>query len=209
MKGPHRHVLAAVLGLGLLAAMLGLVLLDGLISAEPPERVALREVVFRDPPPPPPPPVTREDQAEDPRPELSAARQQLPLELTTMDLDIKVPAGHLTREGSGWGDGIDGVGLGTVDLQDLDGIPSVIRAPLIDDYPEALTAQGITGFKVMMHILIDERGRPQLIEVLASEYPPYNSRLDDFVREVRFTPPTLLGVPVRTEYAWPVLFGQP
>ena len=188
--------------------MLGLVLLDGLISVDSPERVAVREVVLRDPPPPPPPPVTRQDQADDPRPELSEAAQQLPLDLTTMDLSIKVPAGRLTSRGAGLGEGL-GVGLGSVDLQDLDGIPSVIRAPVLDDYPEALLDQGIKGFKVVLHIMVDERGRPRLIEVLDSDYPPYNSRLGEFVSEVRFTPPTLLGVPVRTEYAWPVLIKLP
>lgn len=208
MKKARRHVLATVVGLGLLAAMLGLVLLDGLISVEPPERVAVREVVFRDPPPPPPPPVTRQDQADDPRPDLSATRVQLPLELTTMDLNIKVSAGRPDTQGSGFGEGI-GVGLGTVGLKDLDGIPSVIRAPIVDDYPEALLEQGIKSFEVMLHIMVDEQGRPHLIEVLDSAYPPYDARLGDFVSDVRFTPPTLLGVPVRTEYAWPVLIKLP
>ena len=209
MKKPRRHILAGILGLGLLAALLGLVVLDGIISAEPPEMVALRRVVFRDPPPPPPPPVTRQNQADEPRPELSAARQQLPIELTTMDLDIEIPAGQLSGSGSGdWGEGI-GVNLGLVDLQNLDGIPVVVRAPIIDDYPEALLEQGIGEFEVMLHILVDERGRPFLIDVLDSGYPPYNPRLDDFVSEVRFTPPTLLGVPVRSEYAWPLLIKLP
>lgn len=208
MNKSRRHILASVLGVGALAVMLGLIVLDGLISAEPRERVALREVVFRDPPPPPPPPVNREDPAEDPSPELSSARRQAPLELTTMDLNIKVPAGQLTGEGAGWGDGI-GVDLGTVDLKDLDGFPQVVRAPVLDDYPEALLDEGIGGFEVVLHILIDEQGRPYLIEVLASAYPPYNEKLEDFVREVRFTPPTVLGVPVRTEYAWPLLIKLP
>jgi len=208
MKNVRRHMLAAVLGFGLLAALVGLILLDGRISVEPPETVALREVVFRDPPPPPPPPVTRQDEADDSRPQLSESRQQLALELTTMDLDLKVPAGRLSTEGSGWGDGI-GVGLGTIDLNDLDGIPVVITSPLIDDYPEALIVQGVRSFNVLLHIMIDEQGRPYLIDVLDSAYPPYNARLNNFVSEVRFTPPTLLGVRVRTEYAWPVLIQLP
>lgn len=209
MKTAHRHMLSAVFGMGLLAALLGLVVLDGLISATPPEAVTMREVVLRDPPPPPPPPVTRQEQAEDPRPELGAAREQIPIELTTMDLNVEIPAGQLS--GSGFGDlgrGL-GVDLGTVDLEDLDGIPTVVRAPVIDDYPEALREEGVGGFEVVLHILVDEQGRPYLIEVLDSAYPPYNARLDEFVSEVRFTPPTLLGVPVRTEYAWPLLIRLP
>ena len=208
MKNARRHILAAVLGISLLTALVGLVLLDGLISVEPPETVALREVVFRDPPPPPPPPVTRQDQTDDRRPELSEARQQLPLELTTMDLDFKVPAGQLSSDGAGWGYGI-GMGLGTVGLDDLDGTPTVIRAPIIDDYPEALVDQGIRSFEVVLHIMVDEQGRPYLIEILESAYPPYNSRLNEFVSGVRFTPPTLLGVAVKTEYSWPVLLKLP
>jgi hypothetical protein len=153
--------------------------------------------------------VTRQDRAEDPSPELSAAREQLPIELTTMDLNLKVPAGQLTGTGLGdWGDG-SGVNLGTVDLNDLDGIPSVVRAPIIDDYPKALIDRGIGEFNVLLHILVDEQGRPYLIEVLSSGYPPYNPSLDEFVADVRFTPPTVLGVPVRTEYAWPLLIRMP
>jgi hypothetical protein len=208
VKRSGRHILAAALGVGMLAVLLGLIVLDGLISAEPRETVALRPVAFRDPPPPPPPPVTREDPVEDPSPELSEAARQVPLELTTMNLEIKVPAGQLTGEGGGWGDGI-GVDLGTVDLGDLDGIPQVVRSPVLDDYPEELLDQGIGGFEAVVHILIDEQGRPYLIEVLGSAYPPYNPKLEDFVAEVRFTPPTMLGIPVRTEYAWPLLIKLP
>lgn len=206
MTKARRHALAAVLGVAVLAGILGLVVLDGLVSVEPPETVALREVVFRDPPPPPPPPVTRQDQAEDPRPELDSARLELPLELTTMELDLKVPAGQLSGAGSGWGEGI-GVDLGTFDLGDLDEIPTLVRAPAIQ-FPEALLEQGVREFDVLLHILVDEQGRPYLIEVLASEYPPYNQELDDFVSEVRFTPPTVLGVRVRAEYAWPLLLRK-
>lgn len=208
MKNARRHLLAAVLGIGLLAALLGLILLDGLITADPPETVALRQVVFRDPPPPPPPPVTRQDQADDPRPQMSEPRQQLQLELTTMDLDLKVPAGQMTGEGSGLGDGI-GVGLGTVGLSDLDGIPTVVRAPIIDNYPGELVVQGIRSFDVVLHIMVDEQGRPYLIEIIESTYPPYNEKLDEFISQVRFTPPTLLGVPVRAEYSWPIGINLP
>jgi len=208
MKKSRRHMLAATLGVGMLAVLLGLIVLDGLISAEPRETVTLRKVNLHDPPPPPPPPVTRDDPIDDPRPELSSARRQAPIELTTMALDIKVPAGQLSGEGTGWGEGL-GIDLGTVNLEDLDGIPQVVRAPVLDDYPEELLDQGIRGFEALRHILIDEQGRPYLIEVLASAYPPYNPKLSDFVSEVRFTPPTVLGVPVRTEYAWPLLIKLP
>ena len=209
MSKLRRHIVSVVLGLGLLVGLLALVVLDGLIGAEPPEAVALRRVALRDPPPPPPPPVTRQEETEDPRPQISAARQQIPIELTTMDLDIEITAGLLS--GDGFGDLGQGLGfdLGTVDLSDLDGIPTVVRAPVIDDYPEALIEEGIRGFEVVLHILIDEQGRPYLVEILGSGYPPYNARLDEFVSEVRFTPPTLLGVPVRTEYAWPLLIRLP
>lgn len=208
MKTTQRYLAASAIGVGLLAALLVLVYLDSLVSAEPPETVALREIRFRQPPPPPPPPVTRQDQVDDPRPELSEARRTVPLELTTMELDIKIPAGELGGEGSGWSAGI-GIDLGTVELDGLDEIPSVIRAPVIDDYPMALADQGYDALKVKLHISIDERGRPYLIEVLETNYPPYNPKLAEFVSQVRFTPPTLLGVPVRTEFAWPLLIPQP
>lgn len=204
----QRRIVAAVSGVVLLAVILGLVFLDGLISADPPQTVALRDVQFREPPPPPPPPQTRPAEAEDPRPQLSQARMELPLELTTMDLDLKVPAGKLSSSGSGWGEGL-GVDLGTVNLEDLDGIPMVISAPIIDDFPQELLDKGVKGFNVVLHISIDEQGRPELLEVLASGYPPYNPNLRSFVSAVRFTPPTVLGVPVRTEYAWPLLIQLP
>ena len=42
-----------------------------------------------------------------------------------------------------------------------------------------------------------------------SQKRQFQVELNEFVADVRFTPPTVLGVPVRTEYAWPLLIRMP
>jgi TonB family protein len=209
MNATRRRLLAVLFGCGLLAATLLLIFLDGLMSVEPPARVTLREVALYDPPPPPPPPVPRQDQTREATPELSSARRQIPIELTTMDLGIELDAGTLSGIGVGedWGGAID-VEVGSVEFSDLDDTPVVLSSPLIR-YPQELLDQGIKSFVVRLHILIDEQGRAYLISVIESDYPAYDTELRDYVSDVRFSPPTFLGVPVRTEFLWPVEFLAP
>jgi hypothetical protein len=207
LKIDRRRLLATLSGLSLLLALLALVFLDGVDVPELPERLAVREVRLYQEPPPPPPPVNNRDEARDAGPPMSLSPIETLIPLETLDLDVELTAGSFGDFGfgtGGLGDGF-GAGLGTVGLGELDSMPVVRSAPIYP-YPIELSEAGIHRFLVDLHILVDEEGVPHLLGIVESPYPSQNQSVAEFVDGVRFTPPTKLGIPVRTEYLWPVLF---
>jgi hypothetical protein len=207
MSPRRRKLLAMLCGVGLLLALLALVFLDGFEVPEPPERVAVRDVQFYQAPPPPPPPATSRESSSQIGQPLSLTTIETPITLETMDLDVEIAAGSFGDFGfgdGGLGEGL-GEGLGKVGLGELDSLPYVISAPIYP-YPIELSEAGIERFLVRLHILIDEEGVPRLLGIVENPHPSENQRIAEFVGDVRFTPPRKLGIPVSTEYLWPVLF---
>lgn len=204
-----RHALATLLAAVLLALLLLLASLDSLYEPEPPERVVLREVAMYTPPPPPPPPVTAQSSSSSAGPPLNVVNQPLSLDLQLMSLDVTLPAGQYGNFGTGDEAVMDGIGVdwGTVGLSELDGLPSVVNAPVLL-WPEELEDTSVTQFEVVFHILIDEEGRVHPVRILSNPYPSMHDELMEYASRVRFSPPTRLGVPVRTEYSWPVLYTR-
>jgi TonB family protein len=82
-----------------------------------------------------------------------------------------------------------------------------VNAPVLT-WPESLDDSAIDEFEVVFHILIDETGRVFPVRIVENSYPELNEELMEFASRVRFSPPTRLGVPVRTEYLWPVLYSR-
>jgi len=71
-------------------------------------------------------------------------------------------------------------------------------------YPGEATARGIAEFDLEYDIVVDEEGRPYPIALLRNPFPDLTQEFLDYASKVRFSPPTRLGIPVRTEYLWPV-----
>lgn len=207
MTSRRRHLVAALSGTGLLVALLGLVVLDGITVPDVPERLNVREVQLYQPPPPPPPPLTARDPSTDQGSPLSIAKLDTAVSLETLDLNVDIAAGSYGDFGLGTGSFGEGLGdaLGIVGFGELDSDPIVLSAPIYP-YPEELTDAGITRFLVSFHILIDQEGTPHLIRILENPHPSEQARLVEWLAGVRFSPPLKLGLPVRTEYEWPVLF---
>lgn len=218
MTDRQRHWLAASLGTGLVLLLVLVASFD--MSGEPnaPERFVLTEVsTFEPPPPPPPPPATPNNTpsggSTGNEPTLRSSRA--PVTLDTMQLDIQFAAaevGNLNIAGLGRGIGLgigDGTGDGSgsgfelVTLSELDEQPVVLSAPVFP-FPEAATARGLTEFDLRYNILIDEEGRTFPIALVQNPFPSLNSEFMEWASRVRFSPPTRLGIPVRTEYSWPV-----
>jgi hypothetical protein len=203
MSPLRRHALSVALGGGLLVLMLLILSLDDLIEPGAPPALETTEVKLYEPPPPPPPPAETVRGFSDARPAFMNTNTETPLELLAMELDVKMNRGGLGELGTGdFGDAF-GVDYGIVDIASLDKLPDVLSYPL-HETPKEIVEQGIEFVDVRLHIVIDKDGRPYLISVLESSYPGYNKYLRDYVSKVRFTPPTLLGTPVRTEFIWPV-----
>jgi hypothetical protein len=119
------------------------------------------------------------------------------------DLDIAgLGKGIGLGTGDGRGDG-SGTGFGLATLSELDQVPAVVSAPLFP-YPTEASERGITEFDLRYRILIDEEGRTYPIALVQNPFPALDALFMDYASKVRFTPPTRLGIPVRTEYVWPV-----
>ena len=207
----RRHAYAVLLAAALLGVLLLLASLDGVYMPEAPQRTELRavEMYAPPPPPPPPPPLSSSDSASLSGPPLSLANQAISLDLQIMDLDVSVPAGQFGDFGQGLGGDGAGMGIdwGAVNLSELDGHPYVENAPVLS-WPDALKDSAIDEFSVMFHIFIDETGRVHPVRIVESPHPDLDQQLMDYASKVRFSPPTQLGIPVRTEYLWPVLFSR-
>jgi hypothetical protein len=179
---------------------------------EKPPEILTREVRSFSPPPPPPPPAKQQGGPGSPRPSLARARVKTPVELEVMDLVADIGAGSIGGIGTG-GTG-DGSGLGggggweIVGLSELDNIP-MVRSASIMNYPEEAIKQNVQEFEVEIHIVIDENGRTHPIRILKNPFPSINSEIMKYTSTVMFTPPTKLGVPVKTEYLWPLLMKKP
>lgn len=210
MNALQRQLLAGFLGTALLLALLLLAALDNAFAPQPPELIPLTEVqMYSPPPPPPPPPVSQQQRSSESSPTLVLENVQSDLALKIMPLDVNLSPGEFGGTGQGVGGLGDGTGVdwGTVNLSELDGVPSVISAPLLV-YPEELSNQGFNEFRVQFHILIDEEGRTYPVRLIDNPHPALTRQLLDYAASVRFTPPTSLGVPVRVEYLWPVVFSK-
>jgi hypothetical protein len=219
MTPQKRRWLAGALGTGLVLLLVVLASLDTLGDLGVPQRFVLTEVTAYQappPPPPPPPPSSRSD----PRAggsrgsQLALESRRTPVELDQMQLNVQFVAAQLGEvnlgklgqgigagSGDGTGDGSGGYGLAT--LSELDQQPMVVSAPVFP-YPDAAVAQGLTEFDLQFHILIDEEGVTYPLAVVRNPLPALNAEFLEFASKVRFTPPTRLGIPVRTEYLWPV-----
>jgi hypothetical protein len=210
MSALQRQLLAGFLGSALLLVLLLLASLDNAFAPEPPELIPLTEVqMYSPPPPPPPPPVSQQQRSSEASPTLVLEDVQSDLALKIMPLDVQLSPGEFGGTGRGVGGLGEGTGVdwGTVNLSELDGVPGVVSAPLLA-YPEELSNQGINQFVVRFHILIDEEGRTYPVRLVENPYPAMAQRLTDYAAGVRFTPPTRLGIPVRVEYLWPVIFSK-
>lgn len=206
-----RHVFSVLLAAVLLGLLLLLASLDGVYLPEAPQRTVLRpvEMYTPPPPPPPPPPMSSSNSSSLAGPPLSLANQAISLDLQTMDLDVSLPAGQFGDFGQGLGGDGTGMGIdwGAVSLSELDGHPYVENAPVLA-WPDELKDSAIDKLSVMFHIVIDETGRVHPVRIVENAYPDLHQELMDYAAKVRFSPPTQLGIPVRTEYLWPVLFTR-
>ena len=223
LSNRNRQLLAPCLGTLLLIVLLLLASLDVEYEVEPPPKISMHEVRMYSPPPPPPPPPMEQNAQSSPMPSLTTANVEDPVKLDFMELEVGMEAVGVSGFGTGGPGGGGGLGTGgegewgTVALSELDNIPIIRSYPLMrpdDDnpllgWPKEAVKQNIREFVVMLHIAIDEEGRTYPIRIVQNPFPTMNEEILEFVSAVRFTPPTRLGVPVKTEYLWDLLIKRP
>ncbi len=217
LSDKNRKILASCSGTLLLIILLLLASLDIEYEVETPPKIIMHEVQMYSLPPPPPTPIKQEGAPDSPMPSLFIANAEDPAKLDIMELEVDMeniaisgfgtggPGGYGGDDlGMGWGGQGD---LGTVSLPELDNIPMVISAPSME-YPKEALDRNILEYKIELHIVIDEAGRTYPISILENPFPSKNKKILEFASQVRFTPPTKQGVPVKAEYLWPVVFRK-
>ena len=214
----QRRWVAGSLATGLVLLLVFIASFDLSGNMKPPERFVLTEVSTFEAPPPPPPPPARSSS----RPaggstgaQLTLRSSRAPISLDKMNLDVQFAAaevGNLNIAGLGNGVGLgsgdgfgngSGSGYGLAGVSELDQVPMVVSAPTFT-YPPEATARGLSEFNIKYHIVIDEEGRTYPIALVENPFPSLNEQFMAFAAQVRFSPPTRLGIPVKTEYVWPV-----
>ncbi len=211
----QRRWLAGSLGTGLVLLLLVVASLDTLGDLDAPERFVLTEVTTLETPPPPPPQPARPSDSRSGGSTgslLAMESRRDPVSLDLLDLNVQIRPGELNLGGLGAGIGVgsgdgtgdgSGGGFGLATLSELDQPPTVVSAPVFA-YPAEATARGIGEFDLQFHIVIDEEGRVYPIAMVFNPFPTLSNAFLEYASQVRFSPPTRLGIPVRTEYLWPL-----
>lgn len=91
----------------------------------------------------------------------------------------------------------------TYDLNQLDDYPrllNIINAKL----PADLAAQGIDELQLVMHVIIHETGRVQLLELEPQPYQQLEPLAEQIAKQAHFTAPLHQGEKVKAEFYWPV-----
>lgn len=218
MTTRQRRWLAGALGLGLVGLLLVLAAFDNLYNPEPRgDATTVRAVELYEPPPPAPPPARPSNSRSGGSAGMALTfdNARAPIALDTMQLDVQLAVAELGSlnlgglgkgigigSGDGTGDG-SGTGFGLVTLSELDQLPTVLSAPVMG-YPDEAVERGLAEFELQFHILIDEQGITYPIALVQNPFPSLNADFLAWAARVRFSPPTRLGIPVRTEYTWPV-----
>jgi hypothetical protein len=214
----QRRWIAVSLATGLVLGLVFIASFDLGGNMEAPERFVLTEVTtFEAPRPPPPPPPRPSNRpaggSTGNEPTLRSSRA--PVSLDTMNLNVQFAAAEIGNlniaglgkgVGLGVGDGVgdgNGSGFGLAGVSELDQVPMVVSAPVFA-YPAEATERGLTEFNLRYHIVIDEQGRTYPIALVENPFPSLNAQFMAYAAQVRFSPPTRLGIPVKTEYVWPV-----
>ena len=225
LSDANRRILASCLGILLLIILLLLASFNSGVEFERPPEITLHEVkLYSEPPEPPPAPMKKQGDPGSPLPSLAVTKVKEAVELEVMNLDVMALEGDIAAggKGKGTGGGMGGFGIGgtgdgfgsggggwgTVGLSELDRIP-IVRSAGIMAYPKKASDMNVQEFEVVVHIIVDEEGRTYPVRVIQNPFPSMNDDLIKYISSVRFTPPIKLGVPVKKEYAWPLLFKNP
>lgn len=210
----YRRVIALV-GASLLATLIFLLIpITQQLQSPAPATIDVRKVVTIVPPTTPPPPPSSQPKPQKtppPKPKFQQQTQQLqidPLDLVLTPsigeaLAIGITSGNFQTETDTLGD------LQQIfTFQDLAQAPRITNRPSIQ-FPRELTRQGITQGRVVALIEINEKGRATVLEIISSTHPQLIKVARNAIRQARFTPPTVDGIPQTVRGEWPLSLSAP
>jgi len=161
--------------------------------------------------PPPPPKTEMEKQVEK---EALTEPVQPKLSKTTLDLDVNLMSASL-EVGPGdfktafslanYDPAPDGFGNQLVfSLHELDRTPGIIKRGALS-YPPKLKRKGLEG-EVKLLVMIDEKGRVKVIEVVSSTHPDFVEPSRKAAENSVYQPPTRNGEKVKVQFYLPIRF---
>lgn len=186
------------------------------LRREPPlsqARLMVREVSIAQLAPPPPPPQSQTQTNVDTAPQLVLPQQasgtsvhvspietELPsviepnldlgqqIELT---MDFALAPSHTLDE------------IATFGLDQLDQAPRLLNR-INARIPADIASQGVDELKLMLHVIIHETGKVELVGTPDLQYPQLTPVANKIVHQAHFTSPMRYGEKVKAEFYWPV-----
>ncbi|WP_269522466.1 TonB family protein [Coraliomargarita parva] len=187
-----------------------------LVSLEPEQAenitLPVQELSFAAPPQPvtpaqeepqPPTPTDYEIELVPTRPELAIAPLRLEMPDAKPDTQLKQPLLSVPQLQNLLAD-IERI----LESTELDQAPVLLNLPDFR-YPAELSRQGIQRARIVVRVIIDERGQARLEEIVSSSHPALEKLARRIVSKTRFTPPTYNGEAVKARYDWPLVLSAP
>jgi len=92
----------------------------------------------------------------------------------------------------------------TFRLDELDEQPRLLSR-IAARLPKKLQRSGIRQARIILHVIIHENGRVEMLNIEKLAYPILNTLVPEVVRQARFTSPIRYGKPVKAEFLWPII----
>lgn len=183
-----------------------------------PDQVTVREVTTMRIKPPAAPPQTRRSQAEQQVVALTsvATAEQVTIKVSELDIelpDMLVPELSTTDTSAMVGQfqslSNDDIveDMLTFGLDELDERPRLLTR-ITAKLPRELQRQGIKQSRIILHVIIHESGRVELMSTEKIDYPILNNTVPEVIRQARFTSPIRYGKQVKAEFLWPIIITK-
>lgn len=207
-----RTALSTLLALVMLLLLVALVHLRH--GAQPmPDKMLIRQLEVAQLAIPPSPPQTQQSAAALTSPQLQLPQAKSETQLAINPLPVKLTESSLMMPalaidlGESLQAGMSQQQLlnemQTYNLNQLDDYPrllNMINAKL----PADIAAQGINELQLVMHVIIHETGRVQLLELEPLPYQQLEPLAEQIAKQAHFTAPLYQGEKVKAEFFWPV-----
>ncbi|MGF1724720.1 hypothetical protein [Photobacterium nomapromontoriensis] len=159
------------------------------------------------------PPQSQRSQSHAPVPTLNIPSQHsevqlvmTPLTVSLMQPQLVMPEWepvNVTQQDPGMSDQQLLDEIQTYSLSQLDAYPKLLNR-ITAKLPAEIVALGVREHRVLMHVIIHESGRVELVNVDSQEYPQLQLLAEEIVKQAHFSAPLYQGKKVKAEFKWPV-----
>lgn len=186
------------------------------LRREPPlsqARLMVREVSIAQLAPPPPPPQSQIQASVDTTPQLVLPQQTSDTSFHVSPIEAELPSliepnldlAQQTELTMGFALApsytLDEIAI--FGLDQLDQPPRLLNR-INARIPADIASQGIDELKLMLHVIIHETGKVELVGTPELQYPQLASVADKIAQQAYFTSPMRYGKKVKAEFYWPV-----